>query len=72
MIGTQTLPTELNTQLTKNRLARRIYRRLSNTAKQSYVSYVIAAQSAKERKCRAEHSVKMLLGQASKQELTCS
>lgn len=59
-----TLPTELNDQLSKNRLARRVYRRLSLTAKQSYNSYVIAASSVSERRKRAEHSVKMMLGNA--------
>jgi uncharacterized protein YdeI (YjbR/CyaY-like superfamily) len=59
-----TLPTELKDQLSKNRLARRVYRRLSLTAKQSYNSYVIAASSVAERRMRAEHSVKMMLGYA--------
>jgi uncharacterized protein YdeI (YjbR/CyaY-like superfamily) len=57
-----TLPTELKYQLSKNRLARRVYRRLSLTAKQSYNSYVITASSVDERKKRAEHAVRMMLG----------
>jgi uncharacterized protein YdeI (YjbR/CyaY-like superfamily) len=59
-----TQPTELKDQLSKNRLARRVYRRLSLTAKQSYNSYVIAANSVDERRKRAEHAVKMMLGYA--------
>lgn len=63
-MATFTLPTELKDQLGKNRLARRVYRKLSASAKQSYNSYVIAAGSVLERKRRAEHAVKMLLGYA--------
>jgi len=59
-----TLPTELKDQLSKNRLARRVYKRLSMTAKQSYNSYLIAAGTVSERQQRANHAVKMLVGRA--------
>ncbi len=66
-----TLPTELSRELKSNMIAGKIYRTLTETAKRSYITYVIAAQSVKERKCRAEHSVKMMLGKENTQHFSC-
>lgn len=66
-----TTPTELNNLLKKDRLARRIYKSLSDSAKRSYAAYIIAAASSKDRLCRANHAVKMLTGEAALMNARC-
>ena len=66
-----TTPTELRQLLDKNRPALGIYRKLSDSAKRSYATYIMAAETVRQRQCRAKHAVKMLMGQAANMDARC-
>ena len=64
MQKTITLPTELKQMIAKDRVAQALYRRLSDAAKQTYASYVIAGQTHKERMKRSRATMRALMGVA--------